>query len=72
MDGPNGVGKSTLLKLIDSSLSPTEGFIERKNHLRVTRFHQYHIDQLNLDLSPMQHLTNKYSGRPFSFRQHLV
>ena len=37
--GPNGVGKSTLLKLIDGNLEPTEGSITRSPHIRISRFH---------------------------------
>ena len=70
--GPNGAGKSTLLKLIDKSLEPTQGFIDRRNCLRVARFHQHHVDQLNLDLSPLKYFISKYNGRALDIRCHLA
>lgn len=42
--GPNGVGKSTLLKLIDGNLEPTEGSITRSPHIRISRFHQHFME----------------------------
>lgn len=39
--GPNGTGKSTLLKLLDRSLKPDKGSIEWLPHLRVGYLDQY-------------------------------
>mmetsp|Transcript_25640 Transcript_25640/g.71699 ORF Transcript_25640/g.71699 Transcript_25640/m.71699 type:complete len:932 (-) Transcript_25640:97-2892(-) len=54
--GRNGTGKSTLVKLITARLEPTEGEVLRSHHLRVASFTQHHMDQLNLDQSPIEHL----------------
>ena len=41
--GPNGAGKSTLLKLIDGTLTPSDGLIRRHGHLKIRRYHQVSI-----------------------------
>jgi len=57
--GPNGVGKSTLLKLLIGELMPTEGSISRHSHLRFSYYNQHSEDQLELDLSPIDFMTKK-------------
>ena len=54
--GPNGTGKSTLMKLIDGELKETSGFISRDRQLRVGRFHQHHVDVLPMDLSSIEYM----------------
>ncbi|CAD5115951.1 DgyrCDS4881 [Dimorphilus gyrociliatus] len=54
--GPNGVGKSTFLKLLVGDLEPLTGE-QRKNHrLRIGKYDQHSADQLRLDLSPVLYL----------------
>ncbi|KAK2176253.1 hypothetical protein NP493_669g00031 [Ridgeia piscesae] len=48
--GPNGVGKSTLLKLLMADIEP-----------RIGRYDQHSGDQLSLDTSPVEYLRNKYN-----------
>ena len=54
--GPNGVGKSTLLKLMIGELEPTEGDVSRHGHLRIAYYNQHSEAQLDMDLSPLQFL----------------
>lgn len=47
--GPNGKGKSTLLRLLADELSPKAGVISRPSHLVTAYFGQTNIDRLNVD-----------------------
>lgn len=58
--GPNGVGKSTLLKLITAEISATDGRIARHPHLRLGRYHQHSVDQLDLSATPVEYLKRKF------------
>jgi len=59
--GPNGVGKSTLLKLIVGQLQPTRGAISRHSHLRFSYYNQHSEDQLDLDMTPIDFLMKKFA-----------
>eukprot|EP00741_Cyanophora_paradoxa_P025560 tig00000383_g24665.t1 len=54
--GPNGAGKSTLMKLMVEELSPTHGMVRRHTKLRLGRFHQHFVDQMDMSLSPLQYM----------------
>jgi len=58
--GPNGVGKSTLLKLLIGELTPTEGNISRHSHVRFSYYNQHSEDQLELDLNPLQFMMKRF------------
>lgn len=51
--GPNGAGKTTLVKLLVDELQPTDGFIKRNMHLRISRFTQHFEDVLDLTMTPL-------------------
>jgi len=58
--GPNGAGKSTLLKLMVGDLEPSEGTVRRNPHLRIGRYYQHSVDQLEMDLTPLQFMRRTY------------
>ncbi len=47
--GPNGCGKTTLLRLIAGEIEPTRGTISLGHKVNMTYFAQHHTDHLNLD-----------------------
>mmetsp|Transcript_48514 Transcript_48514/g.122115 ORF Transcript_48514/g.122115 Transcript_48514/m.122115 type:complete len:507 (+) Transcript_48514:379-1899(+) len=71
--GPNGVGKSTLMKLMAGDLKETDGEIVRNPRLTIARFHQHHQDQLDLEQSPMEYLRARFpDGDAQELRNHLA
>lgn len=70
--GPNGVGKSTFLKLLMGDLKPTSGEIKHGSKLTIAYFDQLR-DQLELDKSAMDNIAE---GREYieieGRNQHLI
>jgi ATP-binding cassette subfamily F protein 3 len=60
--GENGNGKTTLVKLIMGMLEPTKGEVKRSPHARFALVNQHHADQIDLTLTPLQFLQQKFSG----------
>ncbi|KAA8896762.1 hypothetical protein TRICI_006847 [Trichomonascus ciferrii] len=58
--GPNGVGKSTLLKLMTGALSPTKGAISRHTHLKIGVYSQHSADQLDLTKSSLEFVRDRF------------
>ncbi|KKY30751.1 putative atp-binding cassette sub-family f member 2 [Diaporthe ampelina] len=61
--GPNGVGKSTLLRLMTGKLSPTSGTISRHTHLKLGMYSQHSAEQLDLTKSSLDFVRDKYPDR---------
>jgi ATP-binding cassette subfamily F protein 3 len=60
--GPNGEGKSTLVKTVAGSLVPLEGSRIAHKDMVIGYFAQHTVDQLHDDLSPLQHLVDIAPG----------
>ncbi|CAI4212902.1 unnamed protein product [Parascedosporium putredinis] len=58
--GPNGVGKSTLLRLMTGKLSPREGVVTRHTHLKLGLYSQHSAEQLDLTKSALDFVRDKY------------
>lgn len=54
--GPNGVGKSTLLKLIMGEITPTDGMVRRNHKVRIGRYSQHFVDHMPMDVTPVDYL----------------
>lgn len=61
--GPNGVGKSTLLRLMTGKLSPTAGTVSRHTHLKLGMYSQHSAEQLDLTKSSLDFVRDKYPDR---------
>jgi len=59
--GPNGVGKSTFLKLLMGDLDPTSGECRRNNRLKLGRFDQHSGEHLTADESPAEYLMRLFN-----------
>merc|ERR1712054_145572 len=63
--GPNGCGKSTLIKLMSGELSPSEGAVKKHQHLILGYFHQHSSDILEPELSPLDFMKKMYPPSVF-------
>lgn len=58
--GPNGVGKSTLLKLMTGQNMPIGGRVSRHTHLKMGVYSQHSAEQLDLTKSALEFVRDKY------------
>ncbi|ODV85144.1 hypothetical protein CANARDRAFT_28443 [[Candida] arabinofermentans NRRL YB-2248] len=59
--GPNGVGKSTLLKMMTGELQPQKGRVSKHTHIKIGVYSQHSADQLDLSKSPLEFVRDKFS-----------
>lgn len=70
--GPNGAGKSTLVKALTGDLELNDGYRFIHNRLRVGLFTQHHMDSLDLKMSAVEQMMDRWSDIPAEkFRSHL-
>ena len=56
--GKNGVGKSSLLKILGGYLNPTVGTIEKNSRVRIGMYDQHVADVLPVDKTPVSYINN--------------
>jgi ATP-binding cassette subfamily F protein 2 len=66
--GPNGVGKSTLLRIFTGKLSATRGSVSRHTHLKLGMYSQHSADQLDLTKSALEFVRDKYPSKSQDFQ----
>lgn len=54
--GPNGVGKSTFLKLLTGDIQPSQGEVRKNYRLRIGRFDQHSGEHLTAEETPSEYL----------------
>ena len=70
--GANGVGKTTLLNLMNGVLVPQKGHVTRNHKCRIASFAQHHVDDLDMELTPLGYLQGCFPGTPMqALRNHL-
>jgi ATP-binding cassette subfamily F protein 3 len=60
--GPNGVGKSTLMKIISRELEPGKGKTRWGHNLEMAYFAQHQLDQLNQELNVLDEVWSQSPG----------
>ena len=61
--GPNGVGKSTLLRLMTGKISPSgNGVVQRHTHLKMGLYSQHSAEQLDLTKSALDFVRDKFAS----------
>ncbi|CAI0441754.1 unnamed protein product [Linum tenue] len=72
MVGANGIGKSTILKLISGELQPSSGTVFHSAKVRIAVFSQHHVDGLDLSSNPLLYMMRCFPGVPEQkLRSHL-
>uniref|UniRef100_A0A7E4ZUA0 ATP-binding cassette sub-family F member 3 n=1 Tax=Panagrellus redivivus TaxID=6233 RepID=A0A7E4ZUA0_PANRE len=61
--GENGAGKTTLLKILLGEIPTSSGLRTVNRRLNIGYFTQHHVDQLEMDQSPLELLVEKCPGK---------
>eukprot|EP00127_Corallochytrium_limacisporum_P004676 Clim_evm30s172 gene=Clim_evmTU30s172 len=69
--GANGVGKSTLMKVLADQLTPTDGHVSKNPKARVGYFTQHHIDHVDFEKSALNHFRSIFDAEEQEVRKHL-
>ncbi|KAK4293874.1 hypothetical protein Pmani_033459 [Petrolisthes manimaculis] len=59
--GPNGVGKSTFLKLLLGLLTPSDGEMRKNHRLKIGRYDQHSGEHLTAEESPSEYLMRLFN-----------
>ncbi len=62
--GANGNGKSTLVKILSSRLSPLHGQLLKSGKLRIGYFAQFQTDELDIERTPFEVMREVMKDRP--------
>uniref|UniRef100_A0AAV1TQQ9 ABC transporter domain-containing protein n=1 Tax=Peronospora matthiolae TaxID=2874970 RepID=A0AAV1TQQ9_9STRA len=70
--GPNGVGKSTLLKMITGEVVVTEGEVRRNPRVRLGIYSQHFVDKLPMGETPVEYLRRLFHDQSYQQVRNLL
>ncbi|CAI5709541.1 unnamed protein product [Hyaloperonospora brassicae] len=70
--GPNGVGKSTLLKMITGEVIVTEGEVRRNPRVRLGIYSQHFVDKLPMGETPVEYLRRLFQDQSYQQVRNLL
>jgi ATP-binding cassette, subfamily F, member 1 len=69
--GPNGVGKTTFLKLLNKTIDPVVGTVTANRKITIATFNQHCVDVLDGKLTPTEYLVNEFKISVYDAREAL-
>ncbi|CAI5747263.1 unnamed protein product [Peronospora destructor] len=70
--GPNGVGKSTLLKMITGEVTVKEGEVRRNPRVRLGIYNQHFVDKLPMGETPVEYLRRLFQDQSYQQVRNLL